>query len=49
MISGTTLFIIQALRYFAYIGDAVLVAGSAMPLIDSLKENIKHGVGVVGL
>jgi hypothetical protein len=51
VLSGTTLFIIQSLRYLAYIEDAVVGSNTGTPsplFTDALKENIECGVGVLG-
>ncbi len=48
VISGTTLFLLQTLRYLAYIDASVASNGSLTPFSDVLKPNSVHGVGVLG-
>jgi hypothetical protein len=46
--SGTTLFLIQSLRYLAFIEASGVVASSIIPFTDILKHNNGHGLGIVG-
>lgn len=48
VISGTTLFLIQSLRYLAYVESTATATGSLTPFTDILKTNIDHQVGVAG-
>lgn len=48
VVSGTTLFLIQSLRYLAYIEASGVTTGSITPFSDALKENVEQGLGVVG-
>ncbi|SJL00722.1 related to polyketide synthase modules and related proteins [Armillaria ostoyae] len=48
VISGTTLFLLQTLRYLAYIDASVASNGSLTPFSDVLKLNSVHGVGILG-
>ncbi|KAK0463812.1 putative polyketide synthase [Desarmillaria tabescens] len=48
VISGTTLFLLQTLRYLAYIDASVASNGSLTPFSDVLKSNSVHGVGILG-
>ncbi|KAK0228850.1 polyketide synthase [Armillaria fumosa] len=48
VISGTTLFLLQTLRYLAYIDASVASTGSLTPFSDVLKPNSVHGVGILG-
>lgn len=48
VISGTTLFLIQSLRYLAYVESTATTTGSLTPFTDILKTNIEHKVGIAG-
>ncbi|PBK78491.1 polyketide beta-ketoacyl-synthase [Armillaria solidipes] len=48
VISGTTLFLLQTLRYLAYIDASVASNGSLTPFSDVLKLNSVHGLGILG-
>lgn len=48
VISGTTLFLIQSLRYLAFAESAGASINSLTPFSDVLKRNLEHGMGVLG-
>ena len=48
VISGTTLFLFQSLRYLAYVESIATTTGSLTPFTDILKTNIDQQVGIVG-
>ena len=48
VISGTTLFLIQSLRYLACVEATATASGSITPFSDFLKMNIDHQVGITG-
>lgn len=48
VISGPTLFLIQALRYIAFIETSGSTQQSLTPFSDALKRNMDAGVGVLG-
>ena len=47
-ISGPTLFIIQSLRYLAFVEKFALNTNSLTPFRDVLKPNSENGLGVLG-
>jgi len=48
VISGTTLFLIQSLRYLAYVESTASASGSLTPFTDFLQTNIENRVGIAG-
>ena len=48
IISGTSLFIIQTLRYLAFIEATASSTNSLTPFSDLLKPNLEHGLGILG-
>ncbi|KII86717.1 hypothetical protein PLICRDRAFT_177466 [Plicaturopsis crispa FD-325 SS-3] len=48
LLSGTTLFLIQSLRYLAFVESTLIPSSSFLPLHDGLKANKTHGLGVLG-
>ncbi|KAL0945469.1 hypothetical protein HGRIS_000958 [Hohenbuehelia grisea] len=48
LITGTTLFLIQSLRYLAFAEASGIAHGSLTPFSDVLKQNLAHGLGVLG-
>jgi hypothetical protein len=48
IISGPTLFLIQSLRYIAFIQTSGVSADSLTPFSDVLKGNLERGMGVLG-
>lgn len=48
VISGTTLFLIQSLRYLAYVESTATNTGSLTPFTDILNTNIENQLGIVG-
>ncbi|KAL0948282.1 hypothetical protein HGRIS_010876 [Hohenbuehelia grisea] len=48
IITGTTLFLIQSLRYIAFIEALGVSTDSLTPFSDVLKRNLEHGLGVLG-
>ncbi|TFK52663.1 polyketide synthase [Heliocybe sulcata] len=48
VISSTTLFLIQSLRYLAHVESQASAEKSAAPFFDYLKKNVEHGLGVLG-
>ncbi|KAG6872570.1 hypothetical protein C0995_008721 [Termitomyces sp. Mi166 len=48
VVSGSTLFLVQALRYLAFVEATCVSANSVTPFSDILKRNIQHDLGVLG-
>ncbi|KAF8224464.1 polyketide beta-ketoacyl-synthase [Tricholoma matsutake] len=48
IISGPSLFIIQTLRYLAFIEATGSSTNSLTPFSDLLKPNLEHGLGILG-
>lgn len=48
IITGTTLFLLQSLRYLAYIESFGTAAESPTPFSDVLKGNLEYNLGVLG-
>ena len=48
VISTSTLFLIQALRYLAFVEATALSTGSLRPFTDILERNAEHGLGILG-
>ncbi|KDQ50552.1 hypothetical protein JAAARDRAFT_583047 [Jaapia argillacea MUCL 33604] len=48
IISGTTLFLVQALRYLAHIESSGIANNSITPFSDALRGNIANKLGVLG-
>ncbi|KAF9568001.1 ketoacyl-synt-domain-containing protein [Agrocybe pediades] len=48
VISGTTLFLIQSLRYLSYVEATASATGSLTPFSDFLETNIENKVGIAG-
>ncbi|KAF4596739.1 Type I Iterative Polyketide synthase (PKS) [Pleurotus pulmonarius] len=48
LITGPTLFLIQSLRYLAFVEASGLENDSLTPFSDVLKGNLEHGLGVFG-
>ena len=48
IISGPSLFIIQTLRYLAFIEATSSSTNSLTPFSDLLKPNLEHGLGILG-
>ncbi len=49
VISGSTLFLLQALRYLSFIRHIAESTGSCTPFSDVLQRNTEMGTGVLGL
>lgn len=49
VISGSTLFLLQALRYLSFIDHIAEFTGSCTPFSDVLQRNAERGTGVLGL
>ncbi|KXN83388.1 Conidial yellow pigment biosynthesis polyketide synthase [Leucoagaricus sp. SymC.cos] len=49
VISGPTLFLLQILRYLAFIDHIIESTGSFTPFSDVLQRNAEHGTGILGL
>jgi hypothetical protein len=49
VVSGPTLFLLQILRYLAFIDHAVETTGSITPFSDVLQRNAACGTGILGL
>ncbi|KAG5644334.1 Type I Iterative PKS [Asterophora parasitica] len=48
VISGSTLFLLQTLRYLSFIEETGISSDSLTPFSDVLKKNSEHGLGVLG-
>ncbi|KAF5377903.1 hypothetical protein D9615_006799 [Tricholomella constricta] len=48
VISGSTLFLLQALRYLSFVEATGISTDSLTPFSDVLKANSEHGLGVLG-
>lgn len=48
IVSGTTLFLLQSLRYLAYVESSGAAGESLTPFSDVLKGNLEHSLGVLG-
>lgn len=48
IITGTTLFILQSLRYLAYVESSGAMEESLTPFSDILKVNLEHNLGILG-
>lgn len=48
IITGPTLFLLQSLRYLAYVQSSAAAQESITPFSDVLKGNLEHHLGVLG-
>ncbi|KIK51473.1 polyketide synthase [Collybiopsis luxurians FD-317 M1] len=48
VVAGTSIFLIQALRYLSYVEAVAFTSGSMAPFADILHDNIQHQVGIAG-
>ncbi|KAG6866326.1 Type I Iterative PKS [Blastosporella zonata] len=48
VVSGSTLFLIQTLRYLAFVEATCISTSSLTPFSDVLKANVEHNLGVLG-
>jgi len=48
VISGSTLFLFQILRYLNFIDHLTQTTGTLTPFSDILQRNIEHGTGILG-
>ncbi|KAG6855991.1 Type I Iterative PKS [Tephrocybe sp. NHM501043] len=48
VISGSTLFLLQILRYLAFVEATCISTGSLTPFSDVLKANSEHNLGILG-
>lgn len=48
VITGTTIFLLQSLRYLAHVEASGVTNDSLTPFSDVLKRNLEYGVGVLG-
>ena len=48
IITGTTLFLLQSLRYLAYVESSAAAEDSLTPFSDILKGNLEHHLGILG-